>query len=63
MTTRDYDIIGAVIQEMRCHSVTWNSLLAQDVTARMARQVATVFEDRDDKFDRYRFLRTCGLEG
>jgi hypothetical protein len=61
MTKKDYVAIAAVIQDVRSLPDVQSCLVARATTRTMIVAFADVFADDNDRFDRLRFLRACGL--
>jgi hypothetical protein len=66
MTRKDYEAVARVIlcerasvEARECD--TAKTLNAWETTARVAYQLAQVFEHQNPRFDRARFLEACGL--
>ena len=58
MTKKDFVMIASVLRDVRTEAIGTFGLVAADM---MIERVATEFEARNDRFDRARFLRACGL--
>lgn len=65
MTKKDYESIAAIFARIDCNHETDSDLYDEGHTTAMrdmAYELCTVFQRDDPRFDRRRFLKSCGIE-
>lgn len=61
MTKKDYETLAGAIRTVRNYGWIPNSPDALAVLSIAAKRICTACENDNDRFDRRRFLRACGI--